>query len=174
VTYIRHSMRHVQQTMVDRITQRLIDLDWQTPGDVPFGEDPVVVSTEPLHPENREPVRGNMVIVSFGDSPDDEGEELGGGLMLTETVIFIDCIGTSDAVSLALAEDIKDWMTGRAPGTSRYCYLNDYTTSQSGVQDTTWQLELTGVIRERPLNPWQSHWQILKGTVEIRFMGDDT
>ncbi len=174
MTYLRHSMRHAQQSVVDDITARLDTLGWRTGGgDAPFGEDPVVVSVEPLHPENREPVRGNMVIISFGDSPDDESEELGGGLMLTETVLFVDCIGSSDAVSLALAEDVKDYLAGRAPGTSRYRPLMDYTSSPAVVADG-WQLEFSGVIRERPLNPWQAHWQIIKATVEIRFIGDDT
>ena len=172
VTYLRHSMRHLQQTMKLDIENHLDTLLWRTNGSVPFGTDAVVYRAEPLHPEEREPVQGNTVIISFGDSPDDVDEQLGGGLALTSTTMFVDCIGTSDAVALALAEDVKDWLNGRVG--SRYRQLLEFTSSSVGTPVDGWQLELRDVVRERPLSNAFRYWHVVKSTVELRFPGEDT
>lgn len=171
-TYLRHSTRHLQRTLGDHITTHLQALGWLSEP-APFGTTPVVVMTRRFRESEATAITGNLVAVTFGEEPDDEDLELGGGLEVSRTEMFIDVVAVNDPVGLALATDIKDLLSGRAPGTSRFLRVRDYTAVSTGVETAAYQVEIVAVQRQRPdISDIKQFWQTVVAGLEMTFPGN--
>jgi hypothetical protein len=102
---MRFRYRHVQQTVADYVTTRLAELGWSG-ATVNFGTNPVtVIDVQP--DEAGRQIVPNTIAVTLGNEPEDALEELGGGLYSTAFPIFVDIYGTSSAISVSIASDVK-------------------------------------------------------------------
>jgi hypothetical protein len=171
VTYLRHAPRHIQETIADDLEAALDALGWFGPTGVPFGTKPVEFQRRRMDESEMKAVTGNLAAISWGDEPDWEAEELGGGLVSIAHVLFVDVVGVSDPVSLSLASDVKDVLSG-ADGHSRFHKIRDYTTTPP-TEVTGWQAEVEDVIRERPTADWRRFWQTVKATATVYYPGPE-
>lgn len=170
-TYLRHASRHLRQTLIDHVTAALVTGGW-TGDPAPFGTTPVEIRSSRIREADLAPITGNLVAISFGDEGEDEPVELGGGLVVSSSHMFIDVVAVGDAVGLALASDIKDLLSGRAAESTRFLTLNDYTSVPTGVAVPGYQIEIPSVVRQRPQNlDYKAFWQILVAVVELTFPG---
>lgn len=171
MTYLRFVVRHLQRSIEDAVEEHLDALGWLGPV-VPFGEQPVVFQRGRMDESELRAVTGNLVAVSFGNEPDDTPLELGGGLQLSEHFLFVDVIGREESVALVIASDLKDALSGRAPGTSRYVRLRNYLTDPPTLVDDH-LIELIDVMRERPDTvDYRRNWHVVKATVQHTSIGD--
>lgn len=169
--YLRFATRHVQRTLEDHVAGILTDAGWLGP-DVPFGETAVRFQRGRMDEAELRQATGNLVAVSFGNEPDHVAVELGGGLQVVEHFLFVDCIGREEAVSLAIASDIKDALAGQAPGSSRHLVVLNYLDSPP-TPVVGHRLELTDVVRERPDTvDYRRNWHVVKATAELTTVGD--
>jgi hypothetical protein len=173
MTYVPYVTRHLQRTVEDHVYAYLDSLSWFGPAeDVPFGASVTEFQRGRMDEADLKAASGNRVIVSFGSEPDEVPQELGGGLVVVEHVMFVDCLGQNEAIALSLANDVKDWLSGRVPGASRYSSLYSYLTDpRTLVADH--QLEFTDVAREEGNPAVRRYWQIVKATVELTSIGED-
>lgn len=173
MTYLRFAARHAQRSLTDALGLWLTSTGWLGPaGVVPFGVDPFVLTVGRLDESAIRTVTGNMINVSFAGETDDLDEELGGGLMSTEMVLFVDIIADTDGVAVAVGADVKDRLTGRAPGTSRFVDVRDQTTTPALVVPG-WRMELLDVTRERANEALRPNWYVVKATAVLTFPGED-
>lgn len=180
MTYLPYAVRHVQRTLEDLIEARLSTLGWLGPtNSVPFGaaivrngEGQAHIQRGRMDEAALQTVTGNMVAVSFGNEPDDEPQEMGGGLLMVEHYLFVDVVGEKEAIALAIASDIKDALGGRASGTSRYSAVYDYTDTPRTLV-VGYRLELTDVVRQEGDPKVKRHWQIVKATAELVYTSEE-
>lgn len=171
--YLRHAPRHIQRTLQDHIHYHMDLLGWfGTPA--PFGTSPARWITARIDEAlGSSAVAGNVLAVTFGDELDDEEAQLGGGLAYYDLPLFVDCVGESEPVALAMASDVKDVLSGRAPDTSRFVKVREYTTADAGVAVPWIQLEMTDVIREKGMGAdWRGRWHTVKATVVVTHPGE--
>ena len=133
---MRHRQRHLHKTIVEYLRTELSALGWD---DGLFGTPPItLLDYEPqeagVTPEY------NTVAVSIGDQLEDKEWELG-GLLATGYTLFVDIYPSNEPVGIALADDIKDLLSGEVIA------LKDYTTDPDG-EDTSFQIEFQDVIVE--------------------------
>lgn len=171
MAYLRHAARHIQQTLMDDLEDDLRTLGWLD--DPPFGTEALRIQRGRMDESEMKAAEGNLVAMSFGDEPDFTPRELGGGLQSVEHVMFVDCLGVSDSIALALAGDVKDLLAGEAPDTTRFHVVRDYSSSATGTPVVGWLCELEDVVRERPLADWRRGWQVVKATAVVYFPGNE-
>lgn len=157
---MRHLSRHLQATLEDHVEAWLTGLGWLDP-DPPFGALPVKFQRKRPDEHLLESLTPNLVTVSFGRQADDEEEELGGGLVSQEHLMFVDVYGENEGIALALSEDIRDLLVGRAPGTSRFVRLmNQMQAVPTPVLGYT--IELQDVAREPATRPLaNTSWHVV-------------
>ncbi len=172
-TYLRHAARYIQQTVGDDIEAALLELGWVGPATgVPFGAEPFEFLQLRLDESEMKALTSNTIVVSWGDEPDWDPQELGGGMVSIGHVLFVDVLGESEAVALAAAVDVKDVLSGQAPGYSRYHDVRDY--SQAAKPPVPgYKIEIEEVVRERPIADWRRNWQTVKGTATVYFPGPE-
>lgn len=170
---MRHLSRHLQATMETHVEQWLTGLGWLTtdPLLVPLGALPVIFQRKRPEESLLASLKPNLVTVSFGGQTDDAEEELGGRLVSQEHVMFVDVYAENEGIGLALAEDVRDLLTGRPVGTSRFVALmNQDVAPPTPVVD--YLIELDDVVREpasRQLN--QVAWQVISCSAAIYLPG---
>ncbi len=169
---LRHISRHLQRTVEDRIRAELQALGWLGPS-VPFGTTPISIYSRRLRDSELVALTGNIVGIFFGRESDDSAAELGGGMLTTTTDLFVDIVAVNDPIGLALASDVKDFLTGRAPGATRMFPLRDYTSDPGGVPQPDAMVEVVGVERQRPENQeTRLFWQVLIAGLELTYPGE--
>lgn len=105
---IRHKQRLVHRMVVEHLRDGLQQMDWITPPIIFAASPAVVIDYQP--DERGNPIEPNTVAVTMGDEQPDVGEELGhrfGGLQSMSIPVFVDIYGEHQAISVALASDIK-------------------------------------------------------------------
>lgn len=174
MAYLPYAVRHVQRTLEDHVLARLATLDWTsaTVADVPFGATKVEFQRGRMQESDLVSVQGNLVTVSFGSEPDDQPQEMGGGLSMVEHYLFVDVIGEKEAIALAIASDVKDLLSGRASGTTRYTGVYDYSDDPRTLVDG-YRLELTDVVRQEGDPSIKRFWHIVKATAELTFTSEE-
>lgn len=173
MTYLRHAPRHLRRTLIDRVSGRLVDLGWTTTP--PLGAQPLQILTRRVRESEQIPAEANMVGIYFGEETDEAEVELGGGLSSVTTRMVCDVIAANDTYGLAISSDIKDCLTGRAPGFSRVFRLRDYTTDQAGVPRDDHMIEILEVTRARPeQTEARMWWQVVVAQVELVMAGGDS
>ncbi len=172
MTYVRHASRKLAWTFERNLRAHLTSCGWITPPIV-FNTTPVTITTRRIPESEMQTITGNLVGIFFGSETDDAPTQLGGGFSAVQHQVYVDAIAVNEAIGLALASDIKDFLTGRAPGLSRYFHLRDYDTDAGGTELPDWQIEITDVERQRPdNNQVKLFWQVLVATLEMTFPGD--
>jgi hypothetical protein len=135
---MRHRQRHLHKTVLEYLRTELTALGWDdglfgTPGITLVDYEPIAAGETPAE---------NTVAVSIGNQLEDQVFELGGGLLRCEYVLFVDIYGgNAEAVSVALADDIKDALW------EEIIPLRDYTSDAAGVE-TTDQIEFERILVE--------------------------
>jgi hypothetical protein len=173
VTYVRHASRKLAWTFERNLRASLDSLGWITPP-IAFSTTPVTITTRRIPESEMQAITGNLVGVFFGAETDDAPFQLGGGYQVTSHQVFVDIVAVNEAVGLALAGDIKDVLSGRVPGKSRYFNLRDYDTDPGGILLPDWQVEVVEVERQRPdNNQVKLFWQVLVASLEMTFPGDE-
>ncbi len=172
--YLQHASRHVSKTVIDHITAYLGAQGWlSTP--TMFGTPPFSIQTRRLRESELLTLTSNTLGIFFGEESSDEAEELGGGLMQVRSQLYVDVISEKYAHGLAICQDIKDLLSGRAPGTSRFLVVRDYTSAPAGVPTPDHQVEFLQIERQRPENSEAKlSWQTLTATMELIFPGEDS
>jgi hypothetical protein len=170
---MRHLSRHLHATIPNQVEAHLVATGWLTdgtPGFVPLlGALPVEYLRQRPDENILKSLKPNMVAVSFGGRTDDEEEQLGGGLLSHEHVVFVDVYAENDAVASALTEDIRDLFAGRFG--SRYFQLIDQatTTPVPGYLCEYDEIFMEPADRELP----KVRWHIVRGTVLVEMPGDN-
>lgn len=169
MAYLRHTARHVHQTVYDYVESFLTAQGW-IGSDPPFGARPLVFQTVRPSEEELKSLTANTASVSFGNEPDDTELEIGGGLLEVEFPFFVDVYAEKEAIALAIASDVKDTLSGRVPGTSRFLTVVDQRTRTPVLG---YQLEFTDLVREpveRDLV--RLFWQVVRCTATLTYVGE--
>lgn len=167
MTWLRHSTRHVFQTLYDHVSEQLAILGWTVAGQTPFGAPLVTLVDKPLvdGDQIRKEAQAGMVFVTLGTELNPEEQELGGPLAIQEIPIFFDVFMDANAHAVALACDIRDILRGRIGGKRVLDVVNQVT----GVAEPGWTFELVDVERVSPDQRFAMHWQSVKVTAETTF-----
>ena len=168
---MRHFARHLHATIQNQVEAHLVTMGWLTdgtPGFVPLlGALPVEFQRQRPDESILKSLKPNLVAVSFGGETDDEDEQLGGGLVSQEHVMFVDVYAENDAVAVGLASDIRDLLAGRFG--SRYFRIIDQAT---GTDVLGYLGEYDEVFREPADRELPSvRWQIVRATVLVLMPG---
>jgi len=165
---LRFRSRHVHKTVADYLEAGLTDLGWVN-APVNFGTTPVTFSEfEPDEPNPTE-IKVNTVSITMGDELPDEELELGGRLLSTKYVLFVDVYGANRSVANSICSDAKALLV------DLYLPVRDFTTDNAGIATT----ELLGIDRdtvlvERPAEAADAkdirkNWRVVKATIEVTF-----
>ena len=168
MTYLRHASRHIHHTVANYIVEHLTALGWTQEGNVPFDSPVVKVWKSPAIIGNsldRNVVPG-VVAINLGNEITPDLEELGGPLTSQVYPVFIDIFQDHEATALALANDVKDILLGRLPGTRRSLRLINQVTGQE-VPD--WWIELDDIERVKPDSNFALRWQVVKVSANAYF-----
>lgn len=168
MTYLRHASRHVHHTVANYVKSHLDTLGWTQAGNVPFDSPVVKVwkSSAINGTGLASQVTAGVVSIVPGNEPMPAGEELGGPLTSQIYPIFIDVFQDNEATALALANDIKDIVLGRLPGTRRSLPVINQMT---GEPQPNWWMELDDVERVKPDHTFALHWQTVKVSANAYF-----
>jgi hypothetical protein len=123
---MRHRTRHVHQTVVQHLQGQLAAMGW-TQAPVNYGTTPVAVQSVEPYGEGAVQPDGNLVAITLGEESPDEEEQLGGGLLTASWMLYVDVIGASIPVSVAIADDMKAALKNQA------IELRDFTSSPAGI-----------------------------------------
>ena len=169
---MRHFARHLHATIQNQVEAHLVTMGWLTDGTVGFvpllGALPVVFQRQRPDESILQSLKPNLVAVSFGGETDDEDEQLGGGLISQEHVMFVDVYAENDAVAVALACDVRDLLAGRFG--SRYFRVKDQVT---GTDVLGYLAEYDEVFREPADRELPNvRWQIVRATVLVLMPGE--
>jgi len=147
----------------------LAALGW-TGDSVNFGTTAVEVqSIEPFGEGTVDPA-GNFVAVTLGDSSEDEDQELGGALIQATWQLFIDVVGVSIPISVALADDCRTLLKNRR------IPVKDFSTTSAGVMQDGYWIEFDVVAIEIPpaaAAPDRRTWRVVTCGLNV-LMPDDT
>lgn len=165
---LRFRSRHVHKTVADYLESGLDDLGWVT-APVNFGTTPVTFSEfEPDEPNPTE-ILVNTVSITMGDELPDAELELGGRLLSTKWVLFVDVYGANRSITNSICSDVKALLA------DLYLPVLEFTTSSAGVA-TTERLEVDRdtILVERPTESADAkdirkNWRVVKATVEVTF-----
>jgi hypothetical protein len=169
VTFLRHAGRHIHKTCADYLSAQLTTLGWMDAATTPYGATPVTLITRPVVMGNnldRETVTAGLVSIVLGDELLVDMDELGGPLAVQDYPFFVDCFGDNEAITTALATDIRDIFMGRFEGSQRWLRVLNGAT---GAEVPGWQLELDDVTRVRPETTQPVFWQTVKFTATAYF-----
>jgi len=170
MTYVRHSARHVHQTVFKHVEHHIDLLGWLDPLTTPFNSPAVTVQAS--MPEEYDEIRRlqpGRLAITMGPVPDAKPQEMGGGLLAVEYPFFFDCFQDTDAAAVALAEDVSDILHGYLPNTSTHLKVYDFTAS-TPVAISEWMIEIDDVVRTRA-EGWKN-WQIAKATATLYYVPD--
>lgn len=171
---MRHFSRHLQATIQNLVEAHLVATGWLTDGSPGFqpllGALPVDFQRQRPDESMLKALKPNLVAVSFGGQTDDEDEQLGGGLVSHEHVVFVDVYAENDAVAVALAEDVRDLMAGRYG--SRYFRPVDQVT---GTPVLGYLCEWDEVFREPADRELPNvRWQVVRAAALVTLPGEDS
>lgn len=163
---LRFRPRHVHKTIADHIEAELVDLGWvNTP--VNFGTTPVTFRE--FEPDEPTLIDVNTVAITLGDELPDAELELGGRLLETKFVLFVDVYAANHSIARSICSDVKNVICD-LPLT-----LLDYTTDDDGVA-TAERIFIPrdSVLVERPdgtadAKDYRRTWRVVKATVEVTF-----
>jgi len=171
MTYPRHASRHVLATVTNIVTAQLAILDWDDDTNLPFGPRfaaPVTFTDAPAIAADRlaDGVGPGTVSITLGPELYPEEQELGGPSSRQDYPIFVDLFQPTYAACTALANDVRDTLLGRFPGTRRHISVVDQT---DGDPIDGWTCELSDVEIVRPEVRLPVFWQVVKVTAEVYF-----
>jgi hypothetical protein len=163
---IRFRTRFMQATLTNHIRDGLAELGWSG-DDVNFGTTPVTVVD--YQPDERDSVPAqNTVAVTLGDVPESAEEELGGasgGLSSVDYVLFVDAYMAEQALSVAIADDIRDLLE------YQYIDLIDQITGQPvpgtriGFEETLGPQRPDGAGSDN----FRRHWRVVKSIARLYY-----
>jgi hypothetical protein len=162
--------------MQDNVERHLTGLGWLGTDLTPLGALPTTFQRVRPQESQLQSITPNLVAVSFGPQLDDAPEQLGGGLVSQEHVVFVDVFAENEGIGLALSEDVRDLFTGRASyagrNPSRFFRLEDQTTAPP-TPVLGYACEITDVHREVATRMVaNAEWQIVRATVEVLMPGE--
>lgn len=167
MAYFRHANRHLQMAVENRVHDILSWGEWFGPA-TPFRTSPVDYVRTRVEESEKRPIRGNLVAIVFGDEASDTERELGGGLLGYDMMAWIDVVGQSESVTMAIADDIKAGLNGRNPEFSPFIQVRDFSKSRDGEPVDGWTAEVTSVERLKPdPTEWRRYWTSLVVTTEV-------
>lgn len=172
MTWLRHASRHVHATVLNYVRDAIIELDWTQADSTlrPFGDlsAPVVFTDEQAITGDglAQGITAGVVACTLGTEFAPEMEEMGGALASQEYPIFFDVFQASEAVAVALANDIRDILMGRLENTRRWLPLINQI---NGAEVVGWRVELDEVERDRPERNLPLHWQVVRVTATAYF-----
>jgi len=163
---IRFARRYIQQSFRDTVQAFLDGYGWSDGSAVP-SVGAITLQGRAPKAKDLEVVEENTAYVSFGDEPDHRPLELGGGLLRTERVFFVDVVATSEAAGEIVAGEIKDRLSGLFGGT-RYLRPVDH----EGRALPGYLVEFTDVALHKAEGE-RRNWFVVDGTLQIDFPGSD-
>jgi len=163
---IRFARRYIQQSFRDELRTFLGEYGWLDGSAVPAAGAFEMKERAPK-PSDMETTGENTIYVSFGDEPDVRPLQLGGGLLRTERVFFVDVVAERESVGDMLAGEVKDRLTGLFGGT-RYLRPVD----PQGAALPGYLVEFTDVAM-RQAEGERRTWFVVDGTLQIDFPGSD-
>ena len=160
--------RYVHHSVAKAVTDFLDEYDWTgvTP---PFGTSPVQVRLTAPKPADLKAMVGNTLFISFGDEGDLRADEMGGGMLRVEHVVFLDVVAVDESIGLAIASDLKDRLSGLFGGTRYLRPINPAT----GIELPGFLGEFVDVAREQPDGD-RRNWHSVSCTLQLDFPGEDS
>lgn len=165
---LRFRSRHVHKTVADYLESGLDDLGWVT-APVNFGTPAVTFSEfEPDEPNPTE-IKVNTVSITMGDELPDEELELGGRLLSTKWVLFVDVYGANRSVANSICSDVKTLLA------DLYLPVLDFTASNEGyATNERLTVDRDTILVERPaeaadVKDIRKNWRVVKATIEVTF-----
>jgi hypothetical protein len=165
---MRFRPRHVHKTIADHLEAELDTLGWVT-APINFGTTAVTFSEfEPDEPNPVE-IEPNTVSIVLGDELPDQELELGGRLLSTKFVLFVDVYGANSSIARSICSDVKDVLA------DLYLTVLDYTSNANGVATAERiYIERDSIVVERPdgaadAKDIRKNWRVVKATVEVTF-----
>jgi hypothetical protein len=170
---MRHRVRSVYQSIYDHLGDQLGVLGWLTAG----GAKTTPVTMQQYVPdETGQSLQPNTVAVTLGDESGENAEELGDRLVSVDLQLFVDIYGENQAITLAIADDVKDILRGRINGLSRFVPAYDYTgydgtpESRTPVDD---EIEMLNVGRQpAKAVELRRNWQVVYATANVLYVPD--
>jgi hypothetical protein len=171
IPHLRHATRHVHATVLNIVREQLTTLGWTQESTLPFGPkyaNVVRFIDSPAIAGDRlaDGIEPGIVACTVGPEQPPDSEEIGGPLTRQDYPIFFDVFQGSYSATTALANDIRDILLGRFPGTRRHIGVIDQT---DNTRVPGWTCELTDVTLVRPEIRLPLHWQVVKVTAEVYF-----
>lgn len=166
---LRFRYRHVHQTCADYLKSGLADLGWVN-DPVNFGADPLRFIT--MQPEEEGlTIVPPLVSITMGDEPQDELEELGGGMWSISLPLFVDIYGQSGTLSICMAQDVKSLITR-----NKVIPVTDYTDPNNPVESAELLYFENVYGPEKPnaaalATDVRRHWRIVKAMCQVYYGG---
>lgn len=167
-TFLRHSPRHVQKTVVDYVRAQLTTLGWFLDEGAPFGVTPVRLSTSrPFVGSKINPELGDgSLTITLGSEFQPDDLELGGPLAEQEFPFFCDIFMADEQIALALAADVRDAFLGRHETAVRAMPVID---QETGEPAPGWRMEFDHVDRVSPDHAFPLAWQSVRCTAVVQY-----
>lgn len=165
---VRFASRYIKASVVDVVKTFLTEYGW-TGATPPFGTKPVELREAGPTPAELRALEGNVVFVSFGVEDDYESQQLGGGLLRQEYVVFVDVIGVDHTITDLIAGEVKDRLSGLFGGTRYLRPVNPGT----GAQLPGYLGEFVDVTKHQPDGERRT-WQTVSCTLQMDFPGEDS
>lgn len=163
---LRFLSRHVQQTLVDHVTEQLDARGWiSLPTN--FGVTPItVIDVEPEFTSSQ-PIAPNTVAATITNELEDRAHELGGGLWSVEYFFAIDIFGDMPATAVSIAADVKALLAAQP-----VIPVRNYTGTTSVESDE--RIEFDMVTVGRPAQAKGNHefrmrWRSVLGRMTVYF-----
>ncbi len=179
--YVRHVSLRLQEAVTRHLRKAMTELGWLDPTvgnrtlPVPFGADPFRWQVGRL-PESdpRSTIKPNLLALSFGEEPPEEEQELGAGLVMLQTALQVDVVPENEALGVAVANDLRDVLTGRLPGYRRGMDLRIYDGDPDGTIAPGYWIAFEEVSRHRNDSvDFRLDWQQVTCLVELYLPGWD-
>jgi hypothetical protein len=166
---MRHRTRHIHQTVIQHVTDSLLAHGWINPP-INYGSSPVEIQEFEPFGEGAVQPDGNLVAVTIEDSSEDTDEELGGMLISGHYMLYVDVVGETIPLSVAIADDLRVILK------NRIIPVKDFTADPAGVAVEGMSIEFVEVNVDVP--PAASSvdkrtWRVVSCLCDV-FMPDDT
>jgi hypothetical protein len=164
---LRHSSRHVHQTVAKKIEDQLVALGWTDPLLTPFGATALRFQTSmPADYEASAKLAPGTVAITMMREFDSMEEEMGGPLASYEMPLFIDIFMENESLATAVALDVRDTLKGRFNNMVTIFPVLDFT-QPVPTPVTGWQIELEDWEMER--SERSENWMTCRITARVYF-----
>jgi hypothetical protein len=175
MTALRFRARHVHRTVYNYVTGELAALGWPDSAAaaggavVNFGSTPLTF-LEFTPDDNGAKVAANTLVISLGDEPPAESQELGDGIRMIAYPVEIDIYGANQGIATSIASDIKTLFE------NRYMYVTDFTADPPVASQEYLEFDHEDVSISRPAqqgaSDFRRYWRVVSTIAQVYYLPD--